>query len=135
LKRFIVYAGTGNTILGRMRAAREAGYTVVLRYVALSTVEMNIERVQARVVEGGHWIDPVTIQRRVANSFANLPLAIAIADRATLLDNSGTVHRRVLEVEAGCILYQAPNPPVWLAAQIPSIMAALERPAFQGPGA
>lgn len=118
---------TGRTVLGRMQAAKDAGYDVTLRYVAVRDAAINIDRVQARAVQGGHWIDPETIRRRVAGSLDNLPAAIVIADRAVLLDNSGSSHRQVLEIERGRVLFEAPDPPRWLVGQMPRIAAELER--------
>lgn len=122
---------TGRTVLGRMQAAKDAGYDVTLRYVAVRDATINIDRVQARAVQGGHWIDPDTIRRRVAGSLDNLPAAIAIADRAVLLDNTGSSHRQVLEIERGRVLSEVPDPPPWLAGQIPRIAVELERVARQ----
>jgi predicted ABC-type ATPase len=118
---------TGRTVLGRMQTAKDAGYEVTLRYVAVDDPETNVRRVQARAAQGGHWIEPDVIRRRVAGSLENLPAAIAIADRALLLDNTGPAHRPVLEVERGRVLFQAPDPPRWLAGQLPRIVADLER--------
>lgn len=122
---------TGRTVLGRMQAAKDAGYDVTLRYVAVRDATINIDRVQARAVQGGHWIDPETIRRRVAGSLDNLPAAIAIADRAVLLDNTGSSHRQVLEIERGRVLSEVSDPPPWLAGQIPRIAVELERVARQ----
>lgn len=116
---------TGRTVLGRMQAAKDAGYEVILRYVAVSDADVNIRRVQARAAQGGHWIDPDTVRRRVAGSLENLAAAVAIADRAVLLDNSGDSHRRVLDIERGRIAFEAPDPPAWLVAQRPRIAAEL----------
>lgn len=118
---------TGRTVLGRMQAAKDTGYDVTLRYVAVRDATINIDRVQARAVQGGHWINPETIRRRVAGSLDNLPAAIAIADRAVLLDNTGSSHRQVLEIERGRVLSGAPDSPEWLAGQMPRILSELER--------
>ncbi len=118
---------TGRTVLSRMQTAKDAGYDVALRYVAVSDAETNLRRVAARAARGGHWIEPDTVRRRVASSLENLPTAIGIVDRALLLDNSGTTHRTVFEVEHGRVLYEAPDPPLWLTRQMPRILAELER--------
>ena len=118
---------TGRTVLGRMQAAKDSGYDVTLRYVAVNDIATNIRRVEGRAARGGHWIEPETIRRRVAGSLGNLPAAIVIADRAVLLDNSGSSHRQVLELERGRVLFEAPDPPRWLAGQMPRIAAELER--------
>lgn len=116
---------TGRSVLGRMQAAKDAGYEVILRYVALGNPDQNIERVSARAASGGHWIEPDTIRRRVAGSLENLPAAMAIADRSVLLDNSGATHRQVLDVEKGQILFKAFDTPKWLQEQLPRIVAEL----------
>ena len=116
---------TGRTVLGRMRSARTAGYDVTLRYVALTDVEQHIRRVQARVTEGGHWIDEATIRRRVVANLDNLAEAIALADLALIFDNSGASHRLILSIEHGVTTYLSPTPPPWLAERLARIGAAL----------
>ena len=110
-----------------MQAAKDRGYDVTLRYVAVDDAEKNIRRVEARTALGGHWIAPDTVRRRAMTSLENLPAAIAIADRSVLLDNSDATYRQVLDVERGRVLSEAPDPPRWLAGQIPRIAAELER--------
>lgn len=118
---------TGRTVLGRMQVAKDAGYHVTLRYVALDDAEKNVRRVEARAAQGGHWIEPETVRRRVAGSLENLPAAIAIADRAVLLDNSDAAHRQVLTVEHGRVVFEMSDPPLCLTGQLPRILAELER--------
>ena len=119
-------------MLLRMQAAKDAGYDLTLRYVALANADLNLDRIEARAAKGGHWIESETVRRRVAGSMENLPAAIGIADRAFLLDNSGATYRQVLKIEHGRITYEAPDLPLWLARQMPRIMAELERAAQQG---
>ncbi len=123
---------TGHSAVLRMQRAKNAGYTVSLVYVALHDPELNVRRVAARVRQGGHRIDPDTIRRRVGASLANLSRALAIADQAIVLDNSGPTHRRVLETAAGRVTYLSDPLPQWLDRQIPAILAALAgRPGLQ----
>ena len=116
---------TGHSAVLRMQRAKDAGYAVSLVYVALHDPELNVRRVAARVRQGGHRIDPDTIRRRVGASLANLSRALAIADQATVLDNSGPTHRRVLETAAGQVTYLSEPLPQWLDRQMPAILAAL----------
>jgi predicted ABC-type ATPase len=48
------------------------GYTVVLIYLRLSSVEMSIERVRRRVAAGGHGVPESVIRQRFAKSAAYL---------------------------------------------------------------
>jgi predicted ABC-type ATPase len=115
----------GRGVLGRMAAARAAGFAVELLNVALADADTHVARVEERVRRGGHWIAPDVIRRRVERGLENLPAAVALADRAALFDNSGRAHRAVLEVERRQILFRAPDPPRWLAERLPAIEAAL----------
>ncbi len=116
---------TGNTVLKRMRDARDAGYDVLLRYVALQSAKMHIERVRQRVRKGGHHIPPDTIIRRYENSLDNLPKALEIAGNATIMDNSAREKRTLLRAERGVILERDPDPPRWFQSRWPAIQLAL----------
>lgn len=116
---------TGHSAVLRMQRAKDAGYAVSLVYVALHDPELNVRRVAARVRQGGHAIGPDTIRKRVGTSLANLPRALAIADQAIVLDNSGQMHQRVLEVAAGRVTYLSEPLPRWLDQQMSAILAAL----------
>ena len=120
---------TGHSAVQRMQRAKHAGYDVSLIYVALHDPELNVLRVAARArrgghARGGHAIDPNTIRKRVATSLANLPRALAIADQAIVLDNSGQIHRRVMETAAQRVTYLSDEMPEWLTQRMPDIQAA-----------
>ena len=55
---------SGNGTITMMRQAREAGYRISVVYIALKYPELNIERVQIRVAEGGHDVPEADIRRR-----------------------------------------------------------------------
>ena len=118
---------TGHTALQRMRRAKEAGYEVGLVYVGLQDRELNVLRVAERVARGGHGIDPDLVRKRVGTSLDNLPAALAFADQAVVLDNSGTAHRRILGVADLRITSKADDMPQWLAQKLPEIEATLSK--------
>jgi predicted ABC-type ATPase len=116
---------TGRTVLARLRTARAAGYDITLIYIALENAELNVQRVAQRVSRGGHAIEPSLVRRRVGGSQANLPQALALAQRAVILDNSGPAHRRLLETRERNIVFLAPNIPDWLGRRLSVIRTAL----------
>ncbi len=78
----------GNTITGLLAKAAEQGIEVHIWYVGLSSPELHIARVQARVSRGGHDIPAHDIHRRYEHSRLNL---IALLPHLTTLhmhDNS-----------------------------------------------
>lgn len=54
----------------------EAGYTVVLIYIAIQDAAISIERVSMRVSQGGHDVPDEKLQTRFARTQANLKRAI-----------------------------------------------------------
>jgi predicted ABC-type ATPase len=72
-----------------MAAARKAGYQNYLYFITTIDPGINIERVKARVKEGGHSVSEEKIVDRYAKAMANLPKAVSFSDKAYLFDNSG----------------------------------------------
>jgi len=79
---------TGRTIVSSIKKAKESGFEVILYYVGLVSVELSIERVAKRVVNGGHGIPEEDLRRRYANSFENLKLVLPLCNQAHIYDNS-----------------------------------------------
>ncbi|SDB74238.1 Predicted ABC-type ATPase [Agrobacterium fabrum] len=84
-----------------MRDAKAAGFSVGLYYVALDSIETNVERVKQRVEAGGHDIPQADIRRRYAGSLDKLAAALTYADEALLMDNSGLEPHEVFRISAG----------------------------------
>jgi predicted ABC-type ATPase len=73
-----------------MRSAQALGYRIYLYFVSTENPEINIDRVEIRVREGGHPVAPDRVRDRYHKSLALLPDAIAVSNRAYIFDNSGT---------------------------------------------
>lgn len=87
---------------GLIDKAKQAGYSVNLIYYWLDSVELAIERVKLRVVEGGHDIPVDTISRRYHAGLKNLiTLYLDKVDFWMLIDNSGTDPELIAEGKGG----------------------------------
>lgn len=71
-----------------MDEAKQRGYEVELVYIRLASSALALERIAARVARGGHDVPPQDVIRRFSRSLENLPKAVNLADRVTILDNS-----------------------------------------------
>lgn len=72
-----------------LNACHAAGYRINLVFYWLPSVEMAVQRVKFRVVQGGHDISEATIRRRYDAGLRNLvKLYLPLADTALVLDNS-----------------------------------------------
>ena len=86
------------TLLKTVRMAQTAGYSVTLLYFWLNSPELAIERVKARVENGGHNIPEETIRRRYNVGIDYFFHHYApISDRWILADNSQAPFRVIAE--------------------------------------
>lgn len=70
--------------------AQNDGYNVTLLFFWLQQVDLAIERVKTRVMEGGHNIETEVIKRRYINGIKNLfDIYLPIVDEVMIFDNSG----------------------------------------------
>lgn len=104
----------GKNAIRQIQKAKEMGYEVTMFYVALSSVEQNIERVAMRVKNGGHNIPTEDIVRRSITSFNHLYEYTKIIDNLVLIDNSEDDGEIVLEVNNGIISFETSPLPEWV---------------------
>ncbi len=70
--------------------AQKKKYTVTLLFFWLQKVDLAIERVKTRVLEGGHNIETEVIKRRYINGIKNLfDIYLSVVDEVLIYDNSG----------------------------------------------
>lgn len=102
------------------RAAKNRGFHVEMRYIALASFGLHVERVKARADAGGHSASENTLRRIYDASVGNLQRALRNMDRLWVYDNSHAEPGRllVLRAEGGVIRFVADHPPAWLTAAI-----------------
>jgi len=81
--------------------AQELGYRVYLYYVATEDPEINIRRINVRVVQDGHAVPPEVVKNRYYKSLNNLKSAVKQTNRAYIFDNSQKQARLITEIENG----------------------------------
>ncbi|HEY1193873.1 zeta toxin family protein [Flavobacterium sp.] len=78
--------------------AQKEKYHVTLLFFWLETVELAIERVKTRVIEGGHNIETEVIKRRYLNGIRNLfEIYLEIVDEILIFDNSFGIPELIAE--------------------------------------
>jgi predicted ABC-type ATPase len=87
---------SGKTYLTLLRDAREKGYRLQLHYLRIATVTDAIERIQQRVLQGGHHVASDDVRRRFGRSLRNLvENYLPIADQWVVWDNTSFPARNV----------------------------------------
>ncbi|NJK44769.1 MAG: AAA family ATPase [Pleurocapsa sp. SU_196_0] len=71
-----------------LQRAREAGYFLRVFFVGTESPTINAARVARRVIEGGHSVPIEKIISRFEKSTGNLAVALTIANRVYIYDNS-----------------------------------------------
>ena len=81
--------------------AKDAGYEICAVFVLTSDCEINVRRVHARVLAGGHDVPEEKIRSRYAKSLKNISPLVRIADMVRIVDNSRDEPMLICEVEDG----------------------------------
>lgn len=97
-----------------MREAQARGYRTYLYFVSTENPEINIDRVEIRVQEGGHPVEPAKVRERYVKALRLLSEAVAASDRAYIFDNSGDSAILLAEITGGTQLeFRAADIPDW----------------------
>lgn len=73
----------------KIQKAQQKGFNVILLYFWPQNIDLAIERVRTRVLEGGHNVESHVIKRRYKNGIKNLfNIYIPIVDEVMIFDNS-----------------------------------------------
>ena len=89
---------SGLSYVKKIERWKELGYTIILYYFSLPSVEMAIDRVQYRVKHGGHNIPEKDIRRRFTRSKLNFEKVFKpIVDTWVVFDTSSSVPKLIGE--------------------------------------
>ena len=84
-----------------LQEAKEKGYRVYLYFIATEDPDINISRVNVRVAQHGHGVNPDIIKSRYYKSLKQLKSAVKNTNRAYIWDNSGKACLLFAEITEG----------------------------------
>lgn len=88
------------SFVSTIKTAKENGYYITLIFFWLESIQLAKDRVKKRVDEGGHNIEPETIERRYNSGIGNLfSLYADIVDSLLIYDNSNIESELIAEKE------------------------------------
>lgn len=97
---------------------RKNGYDTILYFLGTSHVEINKNRVRARVLEGGHDVADPIIEQRYQMGLSYLKSKVLDFSEATIVDVSGHQPYIMAELQQGRITYKDPNCLPWVQASL-----------------
>lgn len=105
---------SGVRTLKTVQTAREKGYRINLYYVAVSSADESLRRIENRVRKGGHDIPAEDVKRRYQSRFSDLLKVLPYCDTAQFYDNENGF-QFVAEYRNGELLPVGDYRPEWLA--------------------
>jgi predicted ABC-type ATPase len=107
-----VLSDTQGAKLAFLKAARDAGYRVIVIFIRLRSPDLSAARVHQRVRRGGHAVPAGKLRERFPRTLANAPKALALADFGPLLDNSSarSPYRWIQTWEGGRCITRSEEP-------------------------
>ena len=104
---------SGQRTLKTIKKAREAGYSIRLFYVGISSADESLERIANRVRKGGHNIPEKDVRRRYEKRFSDLALVLPYCNEVHFYDNENGF-REVAVYQNGDIIPVTDSIPAWL---------------------
>jgi predicted ABC-type ATPase len=104
-----------------LKAAVQAGYTVVLCFIGISSPRVSEQRVAMRVSQGGHDVPSDKLAARFPRTMANLAAAIRELPHVRIFDNDDlrVPYRLVAVIEDGRVAEVHRPVPKWLGPLLP----------------
>lgn len=120
-----VYEGhfTNDATWDTPRRFRAAGYDINLLFFGLADPDLSQLRVTDRVMEGGHFVDRLTIEDNFRGNLEMLNLNFRIIDHLTIVDTSEIKHVTLATLNSGKIVSALPSLslPGWFTRYMPDI--------------
>jgi predicted ABC-type ATPase len=104
----------GEVTFDHASIAKQAGFSIEMRYLALQDFASHFERVKIRADAGGHSASEATLRRIYESSLRNLRRAVLEMDLLWVYDNTpiDASHPLVLEARSGEISFLADDAPL-----------------------
>lgn len=76
-----------------LRKSKAEGYFIKCVFVLTADPELNVARVESRVMQGGHDVDREKVKKRFYKSLANIKELMSLCDILHVYDNTDTPYR------------------------------------------
>ncbi|WP_336836538.1 zeta toxin family protein [Sphingobacterium siyangense] len=106
---------------------KESGYRIYLLFFGLENTELSQFRVTERVTDGGHYVDPQTLENNFFGNLEKLNDHFHFIDELTIVDTSDLKHTILLKLSDGKIEYSVEKDelPDWFTTYMPLIAALI----------
>lgn len=121
-----VYEGhfTNDATWEKPNLFKNAGYRIHLIFFGLENPELSQFRVTQRIIEGGHYVDPQTLNSNFYGNLEKLNIYHSLIDDLTIVDTSEINHRILLKTVLQQVEFRAEQAelPTWFTEYLPTIV-------------
>lgn len=107
------------------RTFKNAGYRIHLIFFGLTNPELSQFRVTERVTEGGHYVDPETLNNNFFGNLEKLNIYHSLIDDLTIVDTSGISHQILFKTVKHKVEFQVDKKelPDWFTDHLQEIVS------------
>ena len=118
---------TNDATWGIPQRFKDAGYETHLIFFGLKDTALSETRVVGRAKDGGHYVDPRTIESNFIGNPEKLDKYFPIFDSVAIVDTSGIEHIWLAVLEHGVTVAAVPSTklPDWFRINMPRITASI----------
>lgn len=93
---------------------KKRGYDIILFFLCTQFITINIERVQKRVAEGGHFVPPSIVEHRYNVGLSYLKSKLSIFEEVYLIDTTDEIAKNMAILKNGLLEFKEPSCPKWV---------------------
>ena len=100
------------------------GYEIHLVFFGLSNIELSVQRVLIRAIEGGHYVDRITLTENFYGNLEKVNQHLNLFDSLEIVDTSLAIHKSLILVKKGEVKESIPYSflPQWVINSLPDIV-------------
>lgn len=107
---------------------KKEGYEIHLIFFGLSDIELSVQRVLIRAIEGGHYVDRITLTENFYGNLKKVDQHLDLFDSLEVVDTSITIHKSLILVRNGTVIESLAYSylPKWVIHYLPNLIKMLK---------
>ena len=107
---------TGYSIVKNIKETKRIGYKIIMFYIYLHSPIIAFQRIEQRVLNGGHGVSETDVKKRFKTSLDNLSRVGSLCDTLRIYDNSSVMTEMYNRVNGELLLFNKNMPEIVLNA-------------------
>ncbi|MFC5283190.1 zeta toxin family protein [Pedobacter alpinus] len=107
---------------------KKAGYEVHFVFFGLTDIELSVQRVLIRAVEGGHYVDRITLTENFYGNLRKVDDHLNLFDSLEIVDTSLTIHKSLILFRNNAVKESInyADLPTWVILYLPNLVKLIK---------